>query len=119
MIGKKFALFRLRYNRGHTHLGLLINLLQLTTYISIIIIFVDTYFGMTLPAEMIFLVPLLPFCLYLIGWYDEKRGCWKEEQSYYTRNINPYYRKLEKNVEEIKVMLGDKGKQDIRTDGDG
>ena len=100
------AKFRIRYYRGKGHANLVMHMFQWVAYFGMAGLTVERWFGITLPMELLLLVvPMIPIGYYLLGWYDEKRGIFKAENAYLTRHVNPFFMKLEKNIEEIKSSI--------------
>jgi hypothetical protein len=50
---------------------------------------------------LIIMVPVYFFCCFVIGWLDEIKGIWKLEAIYGSQQLNPYFERLNKMVEEI------------------
>lgn len=46
----------------------------------------------------LFLIPLAAVIIYFIGYLDEKKLIWKLEAEYMTREVNPYFKKLEETI---------------------
>lgn len=45
--------------------------------------------------------PLYFILCYIIGWFDEKKGIWKLESVYGSKDLNPYMERLNEMVKEI------------------
>lgn len=52
-------------------------------------------------VPLIYLIPLGVFGFILVsalGYFDYKHGIWLTEAEYVTREVNPYFKKLENNI---------------------
>lgn len=99
------AKFKIRYYRGKGHVNFALHLIQFGAYFGMLAITMERYFDMTLPVWLLYTVVFVPLIFYLIGWFDEKRGIYKAENAYLTRQVNPVFAKMEKDIEEIKKIV--------------
>ena len=98
-----FILFRMREGRGSGFTGQFYDYIQKGAIFTIFAM----NFGLKITSTMylIFGIGYLIVCYY-IGFIDEKRiGLWQKEKLMETSYINPYYQKLEKDIESIKKAL--------------
>ena len=106
---KKFAKFNLRFGRGNGHLSFGITIIKLTAYYSLIREPFREIFGINLPVQWGFIGSFIYlFACYLVGLLDEKLGFWKQETQYNTEELNPTFKKMLENQNEIKKILYDK-----------
>lgn len=100
---KALIKFRVRYNRGNALMNFAKDMIIVGGMISIILIAMEKFLGAAPPEWLVPLIILMiPVVLYFVGWVDEKKGIFLEEQKYKTKNINPYFQKIESDIEEIK-----------------
>ena len=104
------AIFRIRYQRGNSHINFITDMIQLTAYFTIFVMGAEKL-GIEIPGWLILFVPGLPIIFYILGWWDEMKGMMKFEARYSTTTINPFFKQLEKDVMEIKAALGIKKKK--------
>lgn len=80
---------KLRLDRGSSWISFGKNILLLALVLKVF----DVPFWLIVMSG-----PFIVLALYLVGLVDEKHGIWKKEAEYATREINPYFKKLEKKI---------------------
>jgi hypothetical protein len=103
---KKFiARSRLRYILGTGVIGALISAVNLLTFAKV---WENTflYYGIP-PIAVYFILPVfyIAACWY-IGFIYDTRGIWGEETSHSNEYLNPEFKKLVKDIKQIKDKLG-------------
>lgn len=67
---------------------------------------VNRYTEFVIPFRWVVIIAFsLEIVYYFMGWIDEKVGFWKFEAEYSSRELNPYYKKLERDIRDIKIKM--------------
>ena len=105
---RAYVLFQMRQNQGASYTG---EIDAMFTKAMIAVPFMHTLnqlFNINIPmipCIIIFITTFFTFT-YMLGYIDQKYlKIWQEGNEISTREVNPYYEKLEKDLEEVKVML--------------
>lgn len=88
-IKENFVKLKVRFDRGYSWIKYFRDFFIITASLKI------------LNLDFSVLIPII-ICLYLFGYLDEKKGIWKLEEKYYPENINPFFIRLEKKLDELR-----------------
>jgi len=109
---RAYSLFQLRQDRGASFTGETYNFVKdtaiFTPFINTLnqVVFIP-HLGFELPIWSSVLFAFMFFIgTYILGYYDQKvLGFWQIQNEISTKEINPYFIKLEKEMAELKEML--------------
>ena len=102
IIAESIAKFRLRYSRGDGLLGFSKDILKNIVYLGGMGFLLNEWFGVTFSKELtIFLALGYLLSCYFIGLIDERIGFWKYENTYSTKELNPFWKEIEEKVDNL------------------
>ena len=109
MIDKKFvARHRLRFTLGSGIIGVFFFVINLLTFAKV---WEDTFKFYNIPILIIYFgLPLsYIFICWIVGYFYDVMGIWKEEASHANRELNPEFADMVQDIKDIKQLLsGDK-----------
>ena len=81
---RSLTTLKMRYARGSSWIGIFITLGVITANLKLFEPFIVSLLPSWLPMQAVIVasVPLYFGACYLIGWLDERKGIWKNENSY-------------------------------------
>lgn len=96
---------RLRFLLGSGMAGIVISLMNILTFAKVWEETFKYYNIPTLPLYVSFPVIYVIACWYIGLWYEQS-GLWGAESSHINQNMNPEFRQICKDMEQIKEKLG-------------
>jgi hypothetical protein len=108
---KGFALLRMRQNRGSTYMGEIYAIARdgsiFMTPLVLLNVWLKARYNWEIPLWWSFLFIVGFFMTtYIIGYYDEnKLKLWQVESEMGMKRVNPYYQRLERNIDKIMLEL--------------
>ena len=99
IIIRYLVLFRIRMYRGKSLVNFITDMVKYAGIVSVLKI----TFG--IPEWAMIGIPLLPITFYLFGWLDQHKGLFKFEQEYGSRELNPFWSKMELHINRIQQKL--------------
>lgn len=105
-IAESLAKFYLRYGRGNELTSFLLNTMKLTVYLGGLWYLIKAWFDIDFSKwfAIIFSVIYVIVC-YFIGYLDEFWGFWKVQVNYSSKQLNPFFEEMNKDIKEIKDKL--------------
>lgn len=105
-IAESLAKFYLRYGRGSSLISFLPSMIKDVVYWGLLFGFAEKWFNWHIPHQVIYyLVPGAIVAYYFLGYLDQRFGFWKFQEEYNTRHINPFFKKMEEEIRDIKESL--------------
>jgi len=98
-----YVLFQLRQGRGSSYTGEIYAIIRDSAIFTPMIYLINTHFGWSIPLWSSFVFFVVYFIgTYKLGEYDEKKlKIWQKQEEYQTKNINPYFKRLEEKIDKI------------------
>jgi len=104
---------RARFHRGQSYYNEIISFFKLTVFVILArdTSWVrDTVAALRIPLYYLDAFIVFGFVFYIISsWYlgkfDQKKGIWLEEAKWHTREVNPFFKELEDNIELLKTEV--------------
>ena len=98
---------RLRYSRGYGYVGDVIRLFQFSSLLTLFIDFLNRHYGTNVDYGFVWIsCVFFGVILFLLALLDEKViKFWHYENQWQTKELNPFFTKMEKDLEEIKEEL--------------
>lgn len=107
-IAELLAKHRLRISRGDGLLSFVEKFIKLMFYFSGGQFFAQELLGMEIPN---WVAPVLAtsyiISIYFVGLLDEKYGFWKYENARNTKQLNPFFEKMELQIDGIAEKVGE------------
>ena len=90
-------------------IDMIIDYMRILAYLSAGGAFIFLTLNITVPPILVFIVPaFMELFRVSFNYLDVKKlGLWKKQNEISTRWLNPYFKKLEKDIEEIKARLNE------------
>ncbi len=81
---RRLTTLKMRYARGSSWIGIILTLGIITANLKLFEDFIIPFLPAWLPMQAVIVgsVPVYFGACYLIGWIDERKGIWKNENSY-------------------------------------
>ena len=106
-IAEFIAIQRTRIGRGEGLISSFKEVVKGFIYLGAGQLLVKQWFGYDVPKEAIFLLGIAyPIVSYTLGFLDEKFGFWKFENVRNTKQLNPFFERMESQIDFIAERVG-------------
>jgi hypothetical protein len=100
-IAENLAKFYLRYGRGAGLTNFVKEMLKNVVFLGAFGYLLKDWFGIEVTKTILISSAVIySFLCYLIGWIDEKLGFWRIENSYASKQLNPFFEELDRKIDE-------------------
>lgn len=108
-IRKRYVQFRMRYDRGRSLIGIIVDFMQVSVMAGLGIDLWNKYkpFGIQIPIDWLGMIMFCAiFVFYFIGWLDQtKLNIHQAENEYESTTLNPYLTKIGRDIKKIKKKI--------------
>ena len=108
---RSLTTLKMRYSRGSSWIGIFLNLGIITANLKLFEPFIVSFLPPWLPMQALILlsIPAYFITCYLIGLVDEKKGIWKNENSY-GWEVSPESMEMIQGIREIREYVEEQKK---------
>jgi hypothetical protein len=103
---RRLTTLKMRYARGSSWIGIILTLGIITANLKLFEQFIVGFLPAWLPMQAVIVgsVPAYFLACYVIGWLDERKGIWKNENSY-GWEVSPESMELISSIREIRKYV--------------
>jgi len=91
-------MIKLWYSRGKNWGNYLITITNFLTFLAIV-------FHISGVTQLAIISILIVFLFIFIGFLDQTYGIWRAEQTYASKDLNPFFTKMSEDIKDIKERL--------------